>query len=320
VPRSRKPWFASVVLASLAFAGGATALAPTNTIVSPRPVQDLALTHRSVGYVADAPKRLECGRIGFWNTTTWTSFTVDAREACTEETSTGRGISGVSVATNRLLWLTYAGGNFREWFLWTATTTRRMPRQLRFVSRPVESPPPIVLGPGTQEGIPYAVDRRIVYLGDDGGPILAKAMAAPVRALASDSQGRFGITVAVLLSNGEIVGLDPSGEVEFTMTFPPGAVVAVGLDRRIGLAVQVGRRVTFPGGGVTLPPGARMVDFGQGRVLWVRAGDLGATTVAGETRRFVDGKPGRPAYGQIEPQGIAWSVGRAVRWRPGAPP
>jgi len=259
---SHKLWFVSVVLAALAVATGAAALQPASAIVAPRPVQEIALTGRSIGYVADARKRLECGRIGFWNTSTGTSFTVHAREMCTEETSTGQGISNVSVAMNRLLWLTYAGGNFREWFLWTATTTRRTPRQLRFVSRRVESPPPIVLGPGTQQGIPYAVDRRIVYLGDDGRPIFVKAMAAPVQALASDSQGRFGITVAALLSNGEIVGLDASGEEEFTMTFPPGAVVAVELDRRIGLAVQVGRRVTFPGGEVTLPPGARMVDVG----------------------------------------------------------
>jgi hypothetical protein len=317
---SRKLWFVSVVLAALAVATGAAALQPASAIVAPRPVQEIALTGRSIGYVADAPKRLECGRIGFWNTSTETSFTVNAREMCTEETSTGQGISDISVATNRLLWLTYAGGNFRDWFLWTATTTRRTPRQLQFVSRPVESPPPIVLGPGTQQGIPYAVDRRIVYLGDDGRPIFVKVLAAPVRALASDSQGRFGITVAALLSNGEIVGLDQSGEEEFTMTFQPGAVAAVELDRLLGLAVQVGGQVTFPGGEVTLPPGARMVDFGQGRVLWVRAGDLGATTVAGKTRRLVDGTPERPASGQIEPQGIAWSVGRAVRWHPGAPP
>jgi len=317
---SRKLWFASVVLAALAVASGAAALQPASAIVAPRPVQEIALTGRSIAYIADAPKRVECGRIGFWNTKTRTSFSVDAREQCVDETSTGQGISDVSVATNRLLWLTYAGGNFREWFLWTATTTRRMPRQLRFVSRPVESPPPIVLGPGTQQGIPYAVDRRIVYLGDDGKPIFVKAMAAPVRALASDSQGRFGIIVAALLSSGEIVGLDRSGEEEFTMTFPTGAVVAVALDRLIGLAVQIGGQVTFPGGEVTLPPGARMVDVGQGRILWVQAGDLGATTVVGMTRRLVDGTPERPAYGQIERPGIAWSVGRAVRWRPGAPP
>jgi hypothetical protein len=239
---------------------------------------------------------------------------------CVEETSTGQGIWDVSVATNRLVWLTYAGGNFREWFLWTATTTRRTPRQLRFVSRPVEARAPIVIAPGTRDGIPYAVDRQIVYLGENGRAIFEKTVAAPVRAIASDAHGRFGVTVAALLSSGQIVGLGRSGEQQLTMDFPPDTVTAVGLDSLNGIAVQIGNDVRFPGGAVKLPRKARMVDFGQGRVLWVRAGDLGATTVTGKSTRLVDGTPEKPAYAQIEPHGIVWSVGRTVRWRAGALP
>lgn len=320
MPRSRKPWFASVVLASLAVAGGATALAPTNAIVSSRPVQEIALTHRSVGYVADMPKRLACGRIGFWNTATRTSFTVDAKEMCAEETSTGQGISDVSVATNRLLWLTYAGGNFREWLLWTATTTRRLPRQLRFVARDVDAPPPIVVGPGTPEGVPYAVDREVVYLADDGKAMFRTTAAAPVRLIAA-GPGPNGVRVAALLASGLVVGLDRRGQNVTTMDrFPANPVAALRVSPR-GIAVQVRNEVHFDDALVKLPRGASMVDVAQGRVLWTRAGDLGATTITtGATIRLVDGTPARPAYGQLEPHGIAWSVGRFVRWRGGALP
>lgn len=315
--RTLAPLLALVTV--LVLATTAAALTPNRTIVAPLPVQDLALTGTSVAYVADAPSGLRCGRIGFWNTRTGATLSIDAKELCVDEASTGQGIWDVAVATKRVLWLTFAGGNFREWFLWTATTTKRTPRQLRFVSRPVEDPPPIVIGPGTAAGIPYAVDRQIVYLGDDGRAIFRTTVASPVRALASHLNGRFGVVVAALLANGTVVGLDGNGEQEIAWD-PPGTVTALGLDDLRGIAVQVEREVSFPGGEVTLPRGARMADFAQGRILWTRDGDLGQTLVTGESRRLVDGTARKSVNGQLERQGIAWSQGRVVRWRAGALP
>src|SRR6185437_9493788 len=37
------------------------------------------------------------------------------------ETSTGRGVSAVAVSSQRIAFLSYVGGNTREWRLWTAT-------------------------------------------------------------------------------------------------------------------------------------------------------------------------------------------------------
>jgi len=64
-----------------------------------------------------------------------------------------------------------------------------------------------------------------------------------------------------------------------------------------------------------------MVDVAQGRILWTRAGDLGATTIAtGKSERLVDGTNASPVYGQIEPRGYAWAQGKLVRWRSGRLP
>ncbi|HEU0247114.1 MAG TPA: hypothetical protein VFR38_08525 [Gaiellaceae bacterium] len=315
--RSRELGFASVVLAALTVAGGAAALTPDRTIVTSLPVRDLALTGRSVAFVADAPKRLQCARIGLWNSATNRRFVFDSKEQCLEEGSTGQGVWDVAVATRRVLWLTFAGGNFREWSLWTATTTRPKPRQLRFVARDVDGAPPIALGPGTAEGMPYAVDRRVVYLADSGKAIFTTTVAAPVRAIAA-GQGPNGVRVAALLSSGVVVGLDRRGQNVTTVdTFPRGSVTAVRVSRH-GIALQMRNEVHFDDVAVELPSGANMLDIAQDRVLWMRAGDLGTTTITtGKSARLVDGTPRKPAHGQIEPQGVAWSVGRTVRWRGG---
>jgi len=313
----------SALAAVLVLAATAFALTPNGSVVAPLPVQDLALTGRSAAYVADTPSALRCGRVGLWNTKTGRGFSIDAKELCLEQTSTGQGIWDVTVATKRILWLTYAGGNFREWFLWTATATRTRPLQLRFVSRPVEDPPPIVIGPGTAQGIPYAVDRQIVYLGDDGKAISKTIVASPVRALAAGA-GPGRLEIAALLASGRVVGLDSAGgEVTPPEPYPLKAVVALRVCS-LGTAVQVGDEVeilpprSHDGVVVRLPAGATMVDVAQGRVLWTRAGDLGATTIAtGRSMDLVDGTPEKPVHGQLEIGGLAWATGRSVRWRTG---
>ena len=62
------------------------------------------------------------------------------------QTSTGTGIAGIESSAARVLWLSYTGGNTREWSLYTATTSARKGRLLRFVARDVDGPPGIVLG------------------------------------------------------------------------------------------------------------------------------------------------------------------------------
>jgi len=309
------------IVALLGLAGGAAALTPSRTIVTSLPVQDLALTGRSVAYVADAPGRLQCAQIGLWDLTTDRRFVFASKEQCLEEGSTGQGVWDVAVARHRLLWLTYAGGNFREWTLWTATTTRRQPRQLRFIARDVDSPAPIVIGPATAEGLPYAVDRQIVYLGENGEAIFKTAVSSPVRAIAAGYGGR--LRVAALLADGTIVGLDRTGRIRVTLDeFSSATVGAIRVSGR-GIAVDTlpPASVHLPEVVVRLPAAAGMIDLAQGRILWARSGDVGTTSIAtGDSVRLFNGTQASPVFGQLEQGGLVWARGEVVRWRAGRLP
>ena len=73
--------------------------------------------------------------------------------------------------------------------------------------------------------------------------------------------------------------------------------------------------------GVSGSPAAReWVDLGQGCILWARAGDVGRKTASGASTIVADGTPARPALGRIDELGVAWAIGRAVRWRSGRLP
>jgi hypothetical protein len=312
------------VVAAFTVAGGASALAPDRTIVTSLPVRNFALTGRSVAFVADAPKRLQCAQIGLWNSVTNRRVVFESKEQCLEEGSTGQGVWDVAVSTRRLLWLTFAGGNFREWSLWTATTTRKSPRRLRFIARDVDTPPPIVIGPATADAVPYAVDRQVTYLGDDGRAIFRWTAPVPIRAVAAGAGPR-NWRLAALQDNGTVVVLNGAGTPVYDPSFERKHVRSVRL-APVGLIVQMKQNAIISKPSldhvvVPLPAGALMVDVAQARILWTRAGDLGATTIAtGKSVRLIDGTPDTPALGQIEPQGIAWSVGRTMRWRAGALP
>ena len=81
----------------------------------------------------------DCNRVFVWNLAS-RGVTKLGRKTNCEQTSTGNSIAAVSVAGKRVLWVHYAGGNIREWSLWTATTTKPSPLRLRFVSRDVDAP------------------------------------------------------------------------------------------------------------------------------------------------------------------------------------
>ncbi len=312
-----------LIVAAVGLASASASVVPERTIATALPVRDLALTSRSVAYVADAGSdELRCARIGLWNTATNRRFVFDAKEQCLELASTGQGVWDLAVATNRLLWITYAGGNIREWTLWTATTTRKTPRRLRFVARDVDAPPPIVLGPGTNDAVPYAVDREIVYLADDGEALFRTTVSAPVRALTSHplTRPRGPAAVVALLASNELIGLHETGTEVFRVAVPPG-VSAIAYDDRRSILYQLGNVVHADSGDVALPTGAVMVDASRGRILWTRAGDLGVTSMAtNASRLLVDGSRARPVAGQVELGGLAWARGKLVRWRAGPLP
>jgi hypothetical protein len=242
--------------------------------------------------------------------------------SCTIETSTGTGIASVSVASERVVWLAYTGGNIREWALFTARPASAKPLRLRFVARNVDGPAPIVVGQGTPAGIPYAVNREIVYLGDDGTRLFKVIADSPVRQIAA-GPGPFGIRVVALTAEGQIVPLAADGSAAGDNIVVEGVVKALRLFAG-GVAYQVGNVVNIVGPGetsVTLPGGSTMVDVAAGRILYQRAGDLGAVTISnGANVLLVDGTPAQPVLGQLDATGLAWARGATVNWRVGPLP
>jgi hypothetical protein len=324
----------ALAVVGIAATSGAAAVKPHQSIVLPLPMRDLAMSGGSVAWV-QAPLVEQptiagtCGQVGLWTPvpgrrSTFRPYLVD----CTQGASTGEGFWDVSVATRRVLWIEYVGGNFRDWFLVTASASRRTPVRLLHVNRDVDAPPPLVLGPGTAAGIPYARDDTVVYFGEKGTPIFTRSLAGPVRALAAGI-GPGGLRVAALLRDGSIVGLDARGGT-VQMLRPQGVVAAIRVSS-LGIAVQRGRmkrglKVPYPkvwigSRAVVLPAGARMVDVAQGRVLWTRAGDLGTTSIrTGKRGVLANGTGAAPYFGQIEESGLAWGQKHALQWRAGAVP
>lgn len=318
---------AAVVLAGLVLSGSAIATAavvtPGKTLSQQGVVTPLALTGRTVAFGAGVSPA-EC-RVKRWavGKGTLTTFGLPVSPSCTIETSTGTGIASVSVATNRVAWLAYTGGNTREWSLFTARLPGAKPLRLRFVARGVDGPAPIVLGPGTAAGIPYAVGREIVYLAEDGTRLFRVVADDQVRMVAA-GPGPSGIRIAALTAAGHILALDVDGNPVADDIVVDTPVKALRLFAG-GVAYQVGSLVHIVGPEgetlVTLPAAATMVDVAAGRVLYQRSGDLGAVTIAtGGDVMLVDGSPAKPVQGQLDPAGLAWARGTRVNWRVGPLP
>jgi hypothetical protein len=324
MPRSRSA--AVILVAGLALvvtAAASAVVTPGKTLTQPGAVTPLALTGRKVAFgmgVSPAECRVKLWSIGKGSVATLPQPPLGA--SCTVETSTGTGIASVSLATERVVWLAYGGGNIREWSLFTATPKSARPLRLRFTSRGVDGPAPIVVGPGTPTGIPYAVNREIVYLGENGTRLFKVIADSPIRMIAA-GPGPFGIRVVALTADGRIIPLSADGTAAGDDIVADGPVKALRLFAG-GVAYQVGADVHIVGPGattVTLPGGATMVDVAAGRILYQRSGDLAALTIAGgATVQLVDGSPAKPVLGQLEASGLAWARGTTVNWRPGPLP
>jgi hypothetical protein len=193
--------------------------------------------------VAEGRSARDCDRVSIWVTSLKRVVKLGRKTSC-ERTSTGNGIASVTIARNRALWLHYAGGNIREWSLWTATTTVPAPRRLAFATSEPDAPSPIVIGGGDfdrsqgtyAEGdvLPYAVGRKVVVLKADG--TRSYAWEAPSRVTALDSEPR---VLAVAVEDGRIFVLEDG---ELIRTYPgTTAATSVGLAYGVGVASQRGR-------------------------------------------------------------------------------
>lgn len=190
-----------------------------------------------------------------------------------EETSTGSAVAALALAGTRALWLSYAGGNIREWSLWTATTTRPRARRLRFVAQNVDAAAPIVVGDGDASRfgdlLPYAAGRTVIALRADGSRRFV--WTAPARVVALSALGG---ELAVAQQGGAVTVLDASGRVIGRQSFA-GEIDAVRITGN-ALLVQRGRTLELRSGQsaklFSLVRGVRLADAEGDRALLVGGG------------------------------------------------
>lgn len=220
--------------------GGA---ASVRAVTAPAPVLALETDGTRIAYATGRSEH-DCNRVYVWNLTTRGVTKLGRRTHC-ERTSTGNEVAAVSIAGTRVLWVHYAGGNIREWSLWTATTTRPAPVRLRLVSRDVDEPAPIVIGQGDSSKLgdllPYAVDRTVVALRAKGSRAFSWTAATRVVGLSAS-----GGELAVAAEGGVVTVLDGRGRVLRTERYG-SEIDAVRLTGD-ALAVQRGRALELRGG------------------------------------------------------------------------
>ena len=315
----------AALLASLVVPATAAALlTPGRTVTNAAPVTALSVTHRSVVYAVGRTKTA-CGQVRLWDTGTRNLWSFGERTilACEENPSGGFGIAQVSTTGRRAFWVTNIGGNITDYQLWTATPTRRAPLRLAFASSETGGPPAIVLGAGTDEGVPYAVGDTITYVSASGARLFRTTVGSPVRLLTS---GRVVGAARVLaaLADGRVVVLSKSGALLRTDEYAPSSVRAIAF-ALVGPLVQVGTTVNvgpFAGGTkVTLPTGALLLDYRQGSIFYRHGMQARARQIAtGDDAllRVMPLKPWQPMLFSTD-WGSAWASGGTVSWRSGPP-
>lgn len=311
-------WVALPVVAiALATAAGASALqAPGRAQTHGGPITSIGLTHASVAFAVGKTKT-DCDHVELWNTDTRGTWRFGRRQPC-GDLPLFSGIGQIGVATNRVVWISFAGGNLTDWQLWTATVTKKTPRQLAFVERDTMDAPAIVIGPGTESAVPYAIGSAVTWLGENGAAVFRWTAPSEVRAVTSGT-GPYGWSVAALLASGDVSVLNRSGGVAKTYSFAPGAARWIGLAPG-GLVVQLsGAKVRILRGAavrtIQLKPNAIVIDYAEGRILYRVGQTFWLHHVgSGTDTQLLQGSRKQPLAAVIDTHGLAWSQGSSVNW------
>jgi hypothetical protein len=300
-----------LVLAALVFAGIAGAATLDRLRVEPTAVTALDMTDQAVA-TATAWSPGHCESVDLWSPDIRGAYRFSAPGPC-PRTSTGRGIASVSTSYNDVAWLAYAGGNTRDWTLWTASRDKKRPVRLRFASAPVEDPAPIVLGNGADGKIPYAVGRNVVVLDHSSYRPQVLTWRAPARVVALAG---VDTSIGVLLETGhfELVGWIGRKAVVSDYAYAPGEVTAFRTGAP-GLIVSTKTDIEINDGTTRTPlgigPGARLVGFADGNVVYTRGAEIrDFYRATGEDVLLRHVKP--PFLAEFDRRGLAWTTGRHV--------
>ena len=270
----------------------AAGAATVRSVTAPGPVLALAHDGPFVAYAAGRSAG-DCNRVYVWNLATRGVTKLGRRTHCID-TSTGNAISSLAVAGRRVLWLHFAGGNRRNYTIWTATTTRPLPRLLASQEVDVDDSAPFVVGEGDDAVhgslLPYARGRTVVALHANGSRAFTWTAPSRVVALAA-----FRGELAIASAGGSVTVLGERARWLRAERYP----AEVGVVRLTGnaLAVQHGRTLELRGGRTgawTLPAGARLEDVEGSRALYVVAGRVRVLDLsAGATRDVSRGTAAR---------------------------
>jgi hypothetical protein len=257
-------------VAAAAAAGGGRERAVT----TPGALAGIAADAGRLAY-ADGASSGDCGGVRVWTLRTRATPRLNGRRWCPSEvTSTGAGLVGPSLAGTRALWLSYAGGNIREWTLWTSVPGAPAPRAIRMVARDVDGPAPIVLGAGDQDVLPYGFDDQVIVMRANGARRFA--WRAPARVAAVSAGGG---RVAAVLAAGPVVVLSSAGLQVEEHAYAPRAVRDVRVSgTQLVVRTASGLDVWEDGERAqrALPVGAVLHDLVGGVVLYTRGGDVRA--------------------------------------------
>jgi hypothetical protein len=300
-----------VAIALLALAPSAGA-ATVRSVTAPAPVLALAHDGSFVAYASGRSAR-DCNRVHVWNLASRGVTRLARRTHCVE-TSTGNAIARVSVAGRRVLWLHYAGGNRRNYTLWTATTTRPAPRLLASREVDVDDPAPIVLGDGTSsrlgDALPYASGRSVVVIRADGARRFA--WDAPARVVALDAAAG---QVAVATEDRAVTVLDAAGRVLRVERYAEPV-----LDVRLtggGVVVQRGSRIELRDGSGTrewrAPGILRLEDATSRHALYAVGSGVRAQQLAPP---YANRPLANVRHARLEGSRLVTAAGRAVTVRP----
>ena len=161
----------------------------------------------------------------------------------------------------RALWLTYIGGNIREWSLWTKGPQRegaanRLPDSR--CRRPGARDPR-----GVWEGsLPYATGNKIVVLAPNGSRRFTLTAPDRVVSLSAHSRG-----YAAVLESGHVLTISLAGKLLREREFEPGFVQDAVLAAP-GLIVKTPTALEIHNGDATrlipLPQGSRFLGYSEG--------------------------------------------------------
>ena len=247
-----------------------------------------------------------CHEVRLWNVAT----RADRRLAshCFVSASTGSGVAGVIASEGRGLWLTYTGGNIREWSLWTKAGQGPLKR-IAFLAADVDGPAPVVLGRAWEGSLPYATGRTIVVLAPNGSRRFSLTAPTRVVSLSAHSRG-----YAAVLESGSVLTISLAGRLIRERPFAPGAVQSA-LLAGPGLIVEVAAGLEIHGIGpmrtVPLPAGARLFGYSEGIAAYGTGRELRLRRlVAGQDRLFRRLVPG--FHAELGRRGIAYASGRLL--------